>query len=179
MEFVSAITGVGGRGGCIGGWSGGSATFCTSTVICFTGFTLQLPEGLWACSTLWSLSDCCSWAWRYSRYKTSCWATEISTPGRVYWEIVSIWCKLSATLLVSSGGLLEAVSLTRGSAVAEPGREKLNSLELPAGNKITQSWTSPWLLHLYFKLLFSHGNFVFLFSEGHGSLFLFLGLFAF
>ena len=55
MEFLGAITGVVGRGGCIGGWSGGSATYCTLTGTCFTGFTLPLPERLCACSTLWSL----------------------------------------------------------------------------------------------------------------------------
>ena len=39
---------------------------------------------------------------------------------------------------------------TRGSAVAEPGRDKFNSLcsvnELPGGNEFTQSWTNLWLL---------------------------------
>ena len=149
-EFVGATTGVGSRGGFIGGWSGESATFCLSTDTWFTGFNLPLPAGLCACSTLWSLSDCCSWAWRYSQYNASCWATEIETPGRVYWESNSRWFKLPAALHVFSGGLLGAVSWTRGSAVAEPGREKLNSLaavnELTGGNEFTHSLTGLWLL---------------------------------
>ena len=43
LEFVDATTGVGGRGGCIGGWS---SIFCTSTGTWFNEFATPLPEGL-------------------------------------------------------------------------------------------------------------------------------------
>ena len=127
--FVGATTGVGGRGRCIGGWSGGSATFCTSTGTWFTGFTTPLSGGLSACSNLWSLSGCCCWAWRYTRYNASFWTTKIATHGRVFWGRNSRWFKLPATLLEFSGGLLREVSWTGWSRLVNQDERRLTHLQ--------------------------------------------------
>ena len=141
LEFDDSITGVRGRWSCIGSWSGVGPTFCTSVDAWFIGITTPLPEGLCAHSTFWSLRDCCSWAWRYSWYNASCWATEIAIPCLVYWNCISRWFKLPATLLEFLEDYNKAVSRRRCSVVAEPRREKFNSLaafkDLPVGIKLT------------------------------------------
>ena len=78
-----AVTCVGREGGFMCARSGWGSTFCTALWTWFTGFSLSPLDWLFARSALFSLPDCCSWAWMYSRYNASCWGIGFATPGSV------------------------------------------------------------------------------------------------
>ena len=127
-------------------------------------FTTPLPEGLCACSILLSMTDCCSWAWMYSRFNASGWAIEVATPGCIF---VTLICYLLVFLVHMSGDW----TMNDFSSFWP----RLIELRQHAGNGLSPI-LEVHLLHLHLKLSF---RIAILRLIAHGSLLLYLSLFKF